>query len=71
MTNIAQQPIPVSLTLTEEQLYALLNLLIDTVRSDEEHVLEPVLDSIGEAVSAYEKATGIDEVFDRLILTHA
>ena len=51
--------IQLPLALTEPQLYALLNILIDEVCQDEKHLLEPVLDAVGNVVSAHEKASGI------------
>jgi len=54
-----QDLIELSMTLSEPQLYALLNALIDEVGQDEQHLLEPVLNAVGNVVAAREQASGI------------
>lgn len=44
-----------NIDLSVEQANALLNVLVDEVRSDEKHPLAPVLDAVGDIVAENEK----------------
>lgn len=48
--------IPLAMELEEEQLYGLLNTLIDIVGENEEHYMAPVLDKLGDVVLAHEQS---------------
>lgn len=48
--------IPLALELEEEQLYGLLNALIDIVGENEEHYMAPVLDKLGDVVLGHEQS---------------
>ena len=57
--NIEPKRIAVVLSLSEDQLYGLLNALIDVVGQNEEHLLEPVLNAVGDVVYAHEETLDI------------
>lgn len=57
--NTEPERIAVALSLSEDQLYGLLNALIDVVGQDEEHLLEPVLNAVGDIVYAHEETLNI------------
>jgi hypothetical protein len=48
--------IHLAMELGEEQLYGLLNALIDIVGENEEHYMAPVLDKLGDVVLAHEQS---------------
>lgn len=60
-TDVDMEPkrIAVVLSLSEDQLYGLLNALIDVVGQNEEHLLEPVLNAVGDVVYAHEETLEI------------
>ncbi|MBP9094225.1 hypothetical protein KBI23_24630 [bacterium] len=57
--NMEPKRIAVVLSLSEDQLYGLLNTLIDVVGQDETHLLEPVLSAVGDVVYAHEETLDI------------
>lgn len=67
MENHNKNTIPVSLHLSEEELYGLLNALIDTVGNNEQHPLAEVLDAVGDVVGELERAAERREIIDLLI----
>lgn len=67
MKNHNQQTIPVVLHLSQDELYGLLNALIDTVCENEEHPLAEVLHAVGGVVGDLERAAERAEILALLI----
>ncbi|MBP6744282.1 hypothetical protein KA344_03570 [bacterium] len=59
VVDMEPKRIAVVLSLSEDQLYGLLNTLIDVVGQDETHLLEPVLNAVGDVVYAHEETLDI------------